>query len=370
MTAPFISLDPASHGVRLGGDWRTPALQVLEPELDRLPELPEQLVVDAAQIENLDTGGTWFLIRLLDALEQRGSQVSLKGLDEEQSGLLRIVRERLAEGGALEPDRHRGLLERLGRYTVEKIKTAYSLLAFMGEVAISLGRTVLDPRRLRIRAILATVEQSGVYALPIITLMSFLIGVVVAYQGGPYLQSYGLNIFIVESVTLGTFREMAPMMAAIIVAGRTGSAYAAEIGTMKVHEEIDALRTLGLTPQELLVLPRVLGLMMAMPLLTMVADMAGVFGGMMVARFQLDVDFRTFVDRMHEVIPLWSFLVGIIKAPVFAAIIGIVGCFQGFEVRGGAEAVGQKTTVAVVQSIFLVILADAVFAILFTKLDI
>ena len=335
-----------------------------------LAELPTPLVIDAGQIANLDTGGTWFVIRLINQLERRGITLSVQGLKDDQAGLLRLVRERLEEAGSPEPARRRGLLERLGRHTVEKLETAYSLLAFVGETMLAFIRSLINPRRLRFRSILGTVEQAGVYALPIIILLSFLIGVVVAYQGGPYLQSYGLNIFIVESVTLGTFREMAPMMAAIIVAGRTGSAYAAEIGTMKVNEEIDALRTLGLTPQELLVLPRVMGLMLAMPLLTVVADIAGVFGGMMVARFQLDVDFQTFLHRIKEVIPLWAFLVGIIKAPAFAAIVAIVGCFQGFEVRGGAEAVGQRTTVAVVQGIFLVILADAMFAILFTKLDI
>jgi phospholipid/cholesterol/gamma-HCH transport system permease protein len=193
---------------------------------------------------------------------------------------------------------------------------------------------------------------------------------VIAYQGGVQLRAYGANIFIVELVSLTMLRELAPMMTAIIVAGRTGSAYTAEIGTMKVTEEIDALRTLGIAPMDMLVLPKLFGLMLVLPLLTLVADAMGIAGGMVMAATQLDVGFHDFVDRIPQSDTLEAFLIGIGKAPVFAMIVATVGCFQGFQVTGSADSVGRQTTVSVVHSIFLVIVVDAAFSILFGWLGI
>jgi phospholipid/cholesterol/gamma-HCH transport system permease protein len=216
----------------------------------------------------------------------------------------------------------------------------------------------------------AIVQRAGVEALPIVMLLSFLLGVVIAYQGGVQLKSYGANIFVVELVSLTMARELAPMMTAIIVAGRTGSAFTAEIGTMKATEEIDALRTIGLPPIDVLVLPRLIGLVIALPLLSLVGDAAGIFGGMIMASTMLDVSVNDFLHRIPTALSATSFMIGIGKAPVFALLIAIVGCFEGFSVRGGAEAVGRHTTVSVVHSIFLVIVADAVFSIVFSWLGI
>ena len=209
-------------------------------------------------------------------------------------------------------------------------------------------------------------QESGFDALPIVGLLVFLLGIVVAYQGGRQLKIYGANIFVVEMVCLIMLRELAPLIAAIIVAGRTGSAYAAEIGTMRVTEEIDALTTLGIGPFDQLVLPKVTGLMISLPLLTMFADLLGVFGGMVMATNVLDVSFADFVQRIPVAISTSDFVVGIVKAPVFAMIIAMVGCHQGFQVAGGADSVGRQTTVSVVQSIFLVIVTDAAFSVLFS----
>jgi phospholipid/cholesterol/gamma-HCH transport system permease protein len=205
--------------------------------------------------------------------------------------------------------------------------------------------------------------------LPIVGLLSFLLGVVVAYQGADQLREFGANIFVVDLVGLSMLREFAPLITAIIVAGRSGSAYAAQIGTMSVTEEIDAMRTLGIAPLDLLVLPKVLALVIALPLLTVFADVLGVLGGMFMARAQLGVSFDEFLDRLVKAVSMTSYLIGIGKAPVFAAIIAMVGCFQGFRTKGGADSVGRQTTRAVVQSIFLVIVADALFSVAFSALD-
>ena len=244
------------------------------------------------------------------------------------------------------------------------------MLAFTGESAIVLLRSLAQPRRIRWRPILHNLQTAGFEALPIVGLLSFLMGIVIAYQGADQLQRFGANIFIADLVGLSMLRELAPLLTAIIVAGRSGSAYAAQIGTMKVTEEIDALRTIGIGTHELLVLPKMLALIIALPLLTVYCDVTGVLGGMLMARSKLDVSFDVFLNRLGDAISLSSFLTGIGKAPVFAAIIALVGCFQGLQVGGSADSVGRQTTVSVVQAIFLVIVADALFSVVFNWLKI
>jgi phospholipid/cholesterol/gamma-HCH transport system permease protein len=230
-------------------------------------------------------------------------------------------------------------------------------------------RSVARPERIRWRAIAYSLQATGFEALPITGLLSFLMGIVIAYQGAEQLRQFGANIYVADLVGLSMVRELSPMLTAIIVAGRSGSAYAAQIGTMKVTEEIDALRTIGVDPLELLVLPKVLALIVALPLLTVYTDVMGVLGGMIMAHAQLDVSFGAFLDRLNEAISLDSYLVGVGKAPVFAVIIALVGCYQGFQVGGSADSVGRQTTLSVVQSVFLVIVTDAVFSIVFSWFD-
>ncbi|OAD19402.1 ABC transporter, permease protein [Candidatus Thiomargarita nelsonii] len=201
-------------------------------------------------------------------------------------------------------------------------------------------------------------------------MLAFLTGVVLAYQGGSQLSQYGANIFIVDLVGITLLRELAPLLTAIIVAGRSGAAYTAQIGTMRVTDEIDALRTLGIAPMELLVLPKLLALIILMPLLSAFADIVGILGGMLIANFSFGVSVTDFLDRLPEAVSLTNYLVGIGKAPVFAAIIALVGCYQGFQVSGGADSVGKQVTVSVVHAIFLVIVVDALFSILFNWLGI
>jgi phospholipid/cholesterol/gamma-HCH transport system permease protein len=323
------------------------------------------LQLDGSGIRAIDTTGALQLLNLIAALERDGRRVQLTGLRAEHQALLDLVRERRATAGEARaaPPAWNGL-ERLGRWFSRHLSHGIGFLAFIGETATALGRLALHPGRFRWRALLGNIETAGVHALPIIALLSFMIGVVIAYQGGEQLKFYGANIFIVELVALTLLRELAPLITAIIVAGRTGSSYTAQIGTMRITEEVDALHTIGIRPVDLLVLPKLLALIIVLPLLTVFADLFSVFGGMIVARAFLEVSFTDFLDRFAQVVTLTSFLLGVGKAPVFAAIIALVGCYQGFRVRGGADSVGRHTTISVVQAIFLVIAANALFSVI------
>ena len=230
--------------------------------------------------------------------------------------------------------------------------------------------SIAHPQHIRWRPILFNIREAGFNAIPIVGILAFLLGVVVAYQSADQLRHYGANIFVVDLIGISMLREFAPLIAAIIIAGRSGSAYAAQIGTMSVTEEIDAMRVLGIVPIEMLVLPKLIGMIISLPLLTVWADTLGIFGGMLTASAQLDVGFADFVGRLVKAIEMTTYTVGLGKAFVFAIIITMIGCFQGFRTKGGPENVGRQTTRSVVQSIFLVIVADSLFSVLFSILDI
>ncbi len=301
-------------------------------------------------------------------LAARGCAARIVGLRPEFAALLDLIASReIALAVPVAPEA--GRLERLGRHAWAGVAGGAGYLAFVGESAHALLRALRHPHLLRWRPILHNVQTAGLEALPITGLLSFLMGVVIAYQGADQLQRFGANIFVVDLVALSMLRELSPLLTAIIIAGRSGSAYTAQIGTMKVTEEIDALRTIGIGAQELLVVPKVIALILVMPLLTVYTDVTGVLGGMVMARTKLDVGFDVFLDRLDEAIQLSSYWTGLAKAPVFAMIIALVGCYRGFQVTGSAESVGAQTTMSVVQSIFLVIVTDAIFSILYLWLD-
>ncbi len=356
--------------VRCTGAWIVQRIARLEQHLDVAFWLVEKnLVIDGAAITALDTSGAWLLHRTISGLERRGMHVTINGLRPEFGALLRLVASR-AIAPQTAPPPAQGWLSHIGQRFWLTLLGVSGMLTFIGECSLVLLRSLLQPRRIRWRPVLHNLQTAGFEALPIVGLLSFLMGFVIAYQGADQLQRFGANIFIADLVGLSMLRELSPLLTAIIVAGRSGSAYAAQIGTMKVTEEIDALRTIGVAPTELLVLPKLLALIIALPLLTIFADISGVFGGMLMARSKLDVSFDMFIDRMGDAVSLSSFLTGIGKAPVFAAIIALVGCYQGFQVSGSADSVGRQTTVSVVQAIFLVILADALFSVVFNWLKI
>lgn len=367
-----VNLERTGEGaiLRCAGAWTLQGIPPLERRLAQL-SLPESgaVILDGSAITSLDTAGAWLIFRTLRQLESRGCTVSTQGLRPEHETLLRLIRTHAAGVGAPGAPCH-GLLERFGRLVWRHLEQFLGILSFLGESMVAMLRSLARPSRIRWRAILYNLQIAGFNALPIVGLLAFLTGVVVAYQGAVQLMRYGANIFVADLVGLSILREMAPLLTAIIVAGRSGSAYAAQIGTMKVTEEIDALRTIGASPMELLVLPKMLALAIALPLLTVYADILGVLGGMIVAQAQLDVGFFDFLDRFDDAVKLSTFLAGLGKAPVFAAIIALVGCFQGFRVSGSADSVGRQTTLSVVQAIFLVIVFDALFSVIFSWLKV
>jgi len=365
-----IELAPDAAAVHCSGAWTVRGIAGLERHLPDIgwPSAKE-LALDCSAISALDTSGAWLLYRTIHMLEQQGRSVTLDGLRPEFGALFKLITARAA---TVEPATvpRIGLLATVGLWAWRGMRGMYDMLAFTGESATVLFRSLLRPSRIRWRPILHNLQTAGFEALPITGLLSFLMGIVIAYQGADQLQRFGANIFIADLVGLSMLRELAPLLTAIIVAGRSGSAYAAQIGTMKVTEEIDALRTIGVGMHELLVLPKMIALIIALPLLTVYCDVTGVLGGMLMARSKLDVSFDVFLHRLGDAIHLSSFMTGIAKAPVFAAIIALVGCFQGLQVGGSADSVGRQTTVSVVQSIFLVIVADALFSVVFNWLKI
>jgi phospholipid/cholesterol/gamma-HCH transport system permease protein len=363
-------IQAGASDLRCSGDWVLRAAAGLESRLQALAvPAARELAIDAGAISAMDTCGAWLLHRTMRALEAGGRSVRLQGLRPEFRALLDLVAARAPQSAAPAAPAH-GVLERIGRNVWVALADTVGLLAFVGESAGAAARWIGAPRRIRWRPILHNVQSAGLEALPITGLLSFLLGLVIAYQGAEQLRRVGANLYIVDLVGLAMVRELSPLITAIIVAGRSGSAYTAQIGTMKVTEEIDALRTIGMPPLDILVLPKLIALVLVLPLLTVYTDIMGILGGMVMARAQLGVSFGTFVERLGDAVSLTSYVIGVGKTPVFAAIIATVGCFQGLRVSASADSVGRQTTASVVQAIFLVILADALFSVAFSWLDI
>jgi phospholipid/cholesterol/gamma-HCH transport system permease protein len=349
----------------LGGSWTARGLGEVPQQLDRLPSGAGRVILRGEKLDGLDSAGAWVLQRWLS---RQNVTAKLEDWAPRLQRLMEMVAERIALPMPLSPKRL--LLEQVGRGASAAAEQALAMLTFVGETAAAVVRQLIHPGRIRWRILLRNIQIGGFNALPIIGLTSFLLGVVVAYQGADQLKNYGANIFVVDLVGYAMLREFAPLITAIIIAGRSGSAYTAEIGTMVITEEIDALRTIDIDPIDLLVLPKIAALVVALPLLTVFADITGVFGGMVMARSQLGVGFHEFIDRFGREMHGATLLVGIGKSVVFALIISGIGCFQGFRTRGSADSVGRQTTMSVVQSIFLVIVADALFSVVFSMLDI
>ena len=353
---------------RCAGTWTLEGVASLERRIAALPwPRAGEVVIDGAGISALDSSGAWLLQRTARELRARGVAARIAGLRPEFESLMQLIAARGIATPPAPPARP-GLLESVGRRAWASVENADSFLAFVGEAFYALFRSIVQPRRIRWRAILHNVQAAGFDALPITGLLSFLMGIVIAYQGADQLQRFGANIFVADLVGIAMLRELSPLLTAIIVAGRSGSAYAAQIGTMKVTEEIDALRTVGVGPQELLVLPKMLALVVVLPLLTVYTDVTGVLGGMLMARSQLGISFDVFLERLDVAIGMSTYLTGLCKAPVFAGIIALVGCHRGFQAEGSADSVGRETTISVVQAIFLVIVTDAAFSIVFNLL--
>lgn len=341
----------------------------MELRLTKLPLTTGSVVVDLESVTALDMTGAWLVHRTRERLEADGRAVQVVGATDVAKRLLELVENNRPGQVPASTDSH-GLVEDIGRSSTRQVAFYVEFLEFVGNVTYLAMRAALRPATMYWAVIVKELEEAGFDALPIVGLLTTLIGVVIAYQGGIVLAQYGGSIFIADMVGAAILRELSPLITAIIVAGRTGSAYTAQIGTMQVTEEVDALRSMGISPIDLLVLPKVIALVVALPLLTMFGDIMGLLGGAIMANALLDISLNSFVDRLSQVINIETFLIGIGKAPVFAAIIAGVGTFQGFRVSGGADSVGKQTTLCVVQCIFLVIVVDAIFSIIFSRLGI
>lgn len=362
-------LDWDADRIRCRGRWTVDALGPVAQRIEHWTgPVGAAVTLDASAVTALDTAGAWVLRRLHLRVAGAGGALTIEGLSAPFADLY----QRVGDMGevALPRVTRLGGVAHLGQRVLTGLEELYSFLSFFGEVTARTGVLLMQPWRIRWRALWVDVHVSGVTALGIVGMLSFLMGVVFAYQGAVQLRAFGANIYIADLIGLSMTRELGPMLAAIIVAGRTGSAYTAQIGTMQVTEEVSALRTIGIDPLDLLVIPRVLSLCIALPLLSVFADVAGVVGGMLLAKMQLGLGFAPFIDRLQEAVSARSFLLGICKTPVFAFIIAMVGCFQGFRVAGSAASVGHHTTLSVVQSIFLVIVADAQFSVVFSWLGV
>jgi phospholipid/cholesterol/gamma-HCH transport system permease protein len=325
----------------------------------------ERQIVDLTGVERMDTVGAWLVHRL-----ERDRGATLVGANEDQQSLIDQVAQ-ADKPVKVRPDRTPPLyrvLGQMGDATSVALRTLQGLLGFFGALLISLWNVITHPRRFRVNAITQQFETVGVHSLGIIGLMSFLVGIVIAQQGAVQLRQFGAEVFTVNLIGRSAVKELGVLMTAIMVAGRSGSAFAAQIGSMKLAEEIDAMRTIGISPMEALVLPRVLAAFLTMPLLGFYAAICAIFGGGLLAWIDLDIPPVTYVARIREVVPMTDLWQLLIKAPVFGLIIAMAGCFQGLQVEGNAESVGLRTTAAVVQGIFLVIVLDAFFAVFFTSI--
>ncbi len=374
MTRPTITTDTGATGVciRIAGDLRTQQLDGVEGDFNAIRPNEQDAVVDMSQLQALDTGGAWLVANLVQRLETGGAQIRFEGLEPAHSSLIDTVSHNMPEKvGDQAPSR--GFMDwvaRVGMRTSGAWQDTLSIVGFLGLTLHRLARTLIMPWRLRRAALVSQMEQVGFKALPIVTLMGFLIGVVLAFQGATQLKQFGAEIFVVELISISILRELGVLLTAIIVAGRSGSAFTASIGSMKVQEEIDAMRTLGLDPIEVLVIPRVVALLIMLPILGFVADMAGLIGGALMSWIDLGVSPGMFLTRLKENTGVTQLAVGMIKAPFFALVIGVIACWQAMQVKGSSESVGQRTTASVVQSIFMVIAIDALFSIFFSELGV
>lgn len=321
-------------------------------------------------LSRLDTAGAFLIVRTVAALREAGSDVSVEGLSAEHELLVEQVAGAVhpPEPPSREPRGIARLVLDIGAGTLGIWQELLRLLAFTGLVVETFGRTAIKPTRLRVVSLVHHMETTGLNAVPIIFLITFLIGAVVTYLGSDILSTFGAEVYTINLLSFAVLREFGILLAAIMVAGRSGSAFTAQIGSMRAREEIDAMRTLGLDPIELLVVPRVLALVLVLPMLTVLADLSALLGGLLVSWTTLDITPWLFTSRLIEATQLQHFWVGLIKAPFFAFVVATVGCFQGLLVEGTAESVGRRTTLSVVEAIFLVIVLDAFFAIFFIQI--
>jgi len=364
----FLTLDQ-DNVIYCEGEWGLADLRMIKEEIDAiaLPDIQE-ITIDGSGLSKIDSAGAWQLQRLRDRITKNRQRAHFVHFKPNLTQLIELTFSKAEEVYTHPPERiHHGTYYWIGEKAINKYQQLTTFLAFIGEFALLLKSIVWVPHRWPWRSMFRNIEEAGFQALPIIGLLSFLIGVVLTYQLGLQLKLYGANVYIVTLSGMAILREFGPLITAIIVAGRTTSSFTAQIGLMKVNEEIDALYAMGLSPINRIAIPRVIALIIVLPLLTMWADAFGVLGSMVMAQNMLDIRMADFISRFDDVIATSDFWTGIGKAPIFGLLVATVGCFQGFQVTYSSESIGSQTTKSVVQAVFLVIIADAGFSILFSQ---
>ena len=362
----FLNVDTSSGQsvLKLEGDWIIDHSREIVAALEQSSSGKID-AIDASAVGRMDL---WGSLRLKDLIEGRGLPVRL---NDNQKKIYEFLPDDLQTSvDNRTPSAFYTAIESFGRNVSGGIETFYGVLSLIGEITVCFVRNLARPSGFRFHSIVRHIDETGFRAIPIIGLLAVLISMVISYQAATQLQKFGANIFTIDLTVISLLREMGVLVTAIMVAGRSGSAFAAEIGVMKLREEVDALKTMGMDPVEVLVLPRLIAMMITLPILAFLADIVGLAGGAVISVLLLDIPFDMYVDRVQQVAKLTMFFVGMIKAPVFAFIITIIGTYQGMNVTGSAESVGQLTTKSVVQSIFVVIMVDALFSILFANLGI
>jgi len=358
----------------VSGRWVVASAADLEQALGALPNAQGRVLeIDLAGIEAIDTVGAWLLHRTAARWQAAGGEARIVGATQDHEVLLGQVAK--ADRPQPQAPRRLPLIPRLianfGRSVSQGSTDFVGLVSFLGETIAALFRlAVLHPGRFRLTSTVAQMQAVGVEAMPIVGLISFLIGVVIAYQGVDQLRMFGAEIFVVNLVAISILRELGILLTSIVIAGRSGSSFTAQIGSMKLNEEVDAMRTLGLDPIEVLVVPRVLALVVMLPCLTFFSDMMGLLGGMVMSWVTLGISPEVFVSRLAAAVTWKTFFVGVVKAPFFAVTIAVVGCMEGLLVEGSSESVGRRTTESVVKAIFLVIVLDAIFSIFFATIGV
>jgi len=366
MNRKYVAISEDQHQIRLeaAGEWTLATVKQIEKQLQHVP-LEKKIIWDLSGVDEFDSAGVLLFIEYYEHFKKH-VDVELVGYTQSQKEMYDLLTEHMIESV---PERKTSFLEELGENTAELFSDIKDFITFLGHLFSAIFNAILNPKNIRMKEMVYHIHHSGFNALVIIGLTSFLVGMVIAYQGAVQLAKFGADIFIVDTVGISIVRELGPMITAIVIAGRSGSAYTAEIGAMKITEEIAAMRTMGFDPYNFLVLPRIFALIISLPLLIFFSDMMGIFGGMVASQMQLNISMTQFVDRLHEVLELKHYVLGMIKGPVFAFVIAAVGCFRGFQVSDNTESLGLHTTASVVNSIFLVIAFDALFSVIYTELN-
>ena len=366
MNRKYVAISEDQHQTRLeaAGEWTLATVKQIEKQLQRVP-LEKKIIWDLSGVDEFDSAGVLLFIEYYEHFK-KSTDVELTGYTQSQKEMYTLLTEHMVEPV---PVRKSSFLEELGENTAEVVRDIKDFITFLGHLFSAMFNAILNPKNIRMKEMVYHIHHSGFNALVIIGLTSFLVGMVIAYQGAVELKKFGADIYIVNTVGISIVRELGPMITAIVIAGRSGSAYTAEIGAMKITEEIAAMRTMGFDPYNFLVLPRIFALIISLPLLIFFSDMMGIFGGMVASQMQLNISMTQFVDRLYEVLELKHYVLGMIKGPVFAFVIAAVGCFRGFQVSDNTESLGLHTTASVVNSIFLVIAFDALFSVIYTELN-